>query len=95
MSNFKKLTEEESKKVSAIKPKIYDAMAQKQMNEMQPCNKNNPATYGGVNFFFSHSEDGSYVVWDKHVNEWDEKAIMRDINEQEYYIARLRGLVTD
>jgi len=93
MSTFKTLTEEESKKVSAIKPKIYEAVAAKQMNEMVPCDKNNPANYGGVNFFFYHDSNGSYIMWDKHVNEWNEKAIMRDIYEQEHYIAKLKGLV--
>jgi len=93
MIAFKTLTEKESKVASAIKLKIYDAIVKKQMNEMIPCDKNNPANYGEVNFFLVNGEDGSYIVWDKHSKEWDEKAIMHDIYEQEYYIARRRALI--
>ena len=93
MKTFKKVSEEESKKTSAIKEKIYDAMSKKAINEMVACDKNNPANYGGVNFFFGHEGDQPYLIWDKPVEEWDEKAIMRDIDAQEYYIAKLRGFV--
>ena len=93
MNTFKKISEEESKKTSAIKNKIYEAMANKAMNEMVACDKNNPANYGGVTFFFAHEQDQPYMIWDKPSEEWDEKAIMRDIQEQEHYIAKLRGFV--
>lgn len=93
MENFKALTEEESKQVSPIISKIYDAISKKVVNEMKPCNKNNPTNFGGVNFFFSERPDKTYLVWDKHSDEWDEKAIMEDINNLEYYIAKLRGLI--
>lgn len=92
-TTFKKLSTEESKEMSALKEKIYDAMSKKAINEMVACDKNNPARYGGVSFFFSSSSDGSYLVWDTPVNEWNETEIMKDIDEQERYVARLRGFV--
>lgn len=93
MEKFKQLSEEESKNVSAITTKVYDIISKKVMNEMKPCNKNNPTYLGGVKFFFMENENGAFLVWDKNVDEWDENKIMEDINNLEHYINKLRGLV--
>lgn len=93
MEKFKPLTEEESKEVSPIVTQIYDIISKKVVNEMKPCDKNNPTYLGDIKFYFMTNGHDSYLVWDKHVNEWDEKRIKEDILALEQYIARLRGLI--
>jgi hypothetical protein len=93
MEKFKPLTEDESKDLSPMITKIYDIISKKVMNEMKPCDKNNPTYLGGVKFFFAYKDNEPYLMWDTHANEWDETKIMEDIEKIEYDIMRMRGLI--
>lgn len=93
MEKFKALTEEESKQLSGMTAKIYDALSKKAMYEMKRVDRNNPAFFGGVKFFFMESEKGPYLVWDTHVSEWNETKIKEDIDILEYQIAKSKGLI--
>jgi gentisate 1,2-dioxygenase len=93
MEKFKPLSEEESKNASPITSKVYDALSKKAMHEMRRVDRSNPAFFGGVKFFFMETENGPYLVWDTHVNDWNETKIKEDIDALEYQIAKSKGLI--